>query len=93
MAVLMMFEAPGTTVEQYEQINEIMGIRGDDDAPDGLISHTAATTDDGLLIVDVWASEEQLGRFFEERLGAALAQAGVPEVQPRILPVLNQLHG
>ena len=93
MAVLMMFEAPGTTVAQYEQVNALMGIRGDDDAPDGLISHTAATTDDGIFIVDVWASEEALGRFFQEHLRAALAEAGLPEVQPRILPVLNQLHG
>jgi hypothetical protein len=86
MAVLMMLDFDGMSVEQYEQVNESMDIRGDEDAPDGLISHTAALTDNGIMIVDVWESEESLERFFEERLGAALAEAGVPQTQPRVLP-------
>ena len=71
MAVLMMLEVPGGTVEQYERANEIMGIKGDADAPEGLISHVAARTDEGIVIADVWASEGDLERFFEERAGAA----------------------
>jgi heme-degrading monooxygenase HmoA len=90
VAVLMVFEVPGGTVEQYEQMNEIMGIRGDEDAPDGLISHVVGRTDDGVLVADVWESDEQLRRFFEERLGAALKEVGMPEsAHPRILPVHN----
>ena len=91
MAVLMMLEVPGGTAEQYERANEIMGIETDDDAPEGLISHVAAQTDDGFLIADVWASEEKLHQFFEERAGAALAQAGMPEAQPRIVPVHHHI--
>ncbi len=89
MAVLMVLEVPGATPDIYRRVNEAMGIHGDEDAPDGLISHTAGQTDDGILVADVWESEEQLGRFFEERVRSAFAEAGMPEAQPRILPVHN----
>ena len=95
MAVLMVMEAPGATAEQYDRTNEIMGIRRDDDAPDGLIQHVAAIDGDALLIADVWESEDALDRFYEERLGAALEQSGVAESagRPRRMQVHNMLAG
>ena len=80
----MMLEVPGGTIEQYERANELMGITGEDDAPAGLVSHVAAVTEDGIVIADVWESEAALGTFFEDRAGAALAEAGMPQAQPRI---------
>ncbi len=89
MAIVMRMYVPGGTVEQYEQVNEALRITGDDTAPEGLILHVAGDSEDGFLIIDVWESEEALQRFFEEDgLGAALAQAGMPEVKPDI----HQLH-
>src|SRR6478672_10943845 len=94
MAVLMITEVPGGTTDQYEKVNEIMGIAGDEDAPDGLIQHVAARSDDGVVSVDVWESQEALDRFFEERLGAALQQAGLGSNEPpRILSVHKRLTG
>jgi hypothetical protein len=95
MAVLMVLEAPGATREEYDRTNEIMGIRGDDDAPEGLIQHVAAFDDEGLVIADVWESEEALGRFYEERLGAALEESGVSRSakEPRRHEVHNSLTG
>jgi hypothetical protein len=95
MAVLMVIEAPGATREEYDRTNEILGIRGDDDAPEGLIQHVAAFDDEGLVIADVWESEESLGRFYEQRLGAALEESGVSRSaeQPRRLEVHNSLTG
>lgn len=95
MAVLMVLEVPEATIAQYEKTNELMGIRGDDDAPDGLIRHVAGFDGNAVIMVDVWESEEALERFFTGRLGAALAQAGIdPEAAPpRILPVHNRLDG
>jgi hypothetical protein len=94
MSVLMVLEVPGGTLEQYERINESMGIRGDEDAPEGLIQHVAGHDGEALYAIDVWESEEALGRFFEERLGAALAEGGIdPGVKPRVLPVHNMLKG
>ena len=95
MSVLMVMEAPGATVEQYERTNEILGISGDEDAPDGLIQHVAAMDGDTLVIADVWESEEALGRFYEERLGAALDESGVGRTakRPQRLAVHNSLTG
>ncbi len=82
MSVLMMLEVPGGTIEQYERANEIMGIAGDGDAPDGLLYHVAGRSDDGIVIADIWRSEDDFERFFSERASAALAKAGMPEAQP-----------
>ncbi|HZO96088.1 MAG TPA: hypothetical protein VFB42_01830 [Gaiellaceae bacterium] len=89
MSILMIFEVPGGTVEQYHEVNERMGIRGDGDAPGGLVWHVAGRTDDGVLVADVWESREQFERFFRERAGQALADAGVEAGEPLVLPVHN----
>ncbi len=94
MAVMMILDWEGVTPEQYAQVNDTMGIHSDADAPDGLISHVAGIDDSGeLTIVDLWESEETLGRFYETRLGPALAEVGIPESQARIHPVHNEMHG
>jgi len=89
MAILVMFEAVGSTQEQYVATNDALGIRGDDDAPDGLITHVAGLSDDGVLVVDVWDSKENMESFFNERLRAALDAAGLAAGEPTILPVHN----
>jgi quinol monooxygenase YgiN len=94
MAVLMILDWKGVSADDYERVNEAMGIRTDADAPEGLLLHTAAVTDDGdVIIADVWESEQALGRFAETRLMPALRQVGVPEVPPRVMPVHNRLRG
>lgn len=64
-----------------------------ENAPEGLISHTAGLTDTGLFVADVWESPQDIDRFFEAKLGAALQGAGVQPAPPRILPVHNHLNG
>jgi hypothetical protein len=92
MAVLISAEVSGMTVEQYDKVNEVMGFTGADDV-DGLICHTAGVTDGGMLISDVWESEEAFERFINERLMSAFQELGIgggPE--PRIVPVHNHTH-
>src|SRR5438445_422927 len=92
MAVLMIAEMKGATPELYEQVNQSMGVDGDH-LPDGLIQHVAGRTDDGLLAVDVWDSEESFRRFAEERLGPALQELGVPpDMSPTFYPVHNLIE-
>jgi hypothetical protein len=94
MPVLMVLELPGTTTDQYDQINEALGIQSDEDVPDGLIEHVAGSDGDTITIVDVWESEEALGDFLENRLQPAAEKVGLPgDSPPRILPVHNRLEG
>lgn len=94
MAVLMLLEIPGATLDRYDRLNEAMGLDGDADAPDGLIQHVAGADGDTLVICDVWESEDAGRRFSEERVKPAMADIGAePGPPPRILPVHNMLRG
>jgi heme-degrading monooxygenase HmoA len=89
MAVVMRMEAPGATVEQYDALNEVVDV--DDNPPDGLVIHMAGVTDDGMVVIDVWESEEKLNAFFDDRLGAALAASEIEAGPPRISKVHNMI--
>jgi heme-degrading monooxygenase HmoA len=94
MAILMLLDWHGVTAEDYDRVNETIGLRGDADAPDGLIEHVAALTeDDELVIVDLWEDEEKFGEFVETRLGPALEQLELPQPDPRIAQVHNHEPG
>ncbi len=79
MAVAFKMRFPGATIEQYDQIIELMGFTGGVADADGAIFHWVAKTDDGLLVVDVWESDEQFERFSEEQIGPFTQQVGVTE--------------
>ena len=94
MAVLMMMEVDGMTTDDYDRLNDALGIHGDEDAPDGLIQHAAGVDENGrFVVVDLWESEAKLGAFFESRLGPAIEQLELPQVQPRIAPAHNHTRG
>ncbi|MET9908039.1 hypothetical protein ABZZ74_14625 [Streptomyces sp. NPDC006476] len=91
MAIVAVFDVPGMTREQYEgSAEKVAGRPGPVKSPGdwpvaGLISHTAAPTDDGWLVVDVWESEEAF-REFGETILPILRDLGVPDVQPKVYP-------
>jgi hypothetical protein len=88
MAVMMRLEIPGGTTAQYDRVNEILAANGEDTAPDGLVQHVCGATGDGIVVIDIWDSEESLKSFTGERLLAALREAGVPDARPEI----SQVH-
>ncbi len=74
MAVGMLMNLPGVTQAQYEQVNQNLWGRSSmepEDAPDGLIVHTAGATPDGWYVYDIWESKEHFQRFAEGKLGEA----------------------
>jgi hypothetical protein len=93
MHVLMTIEVPGGTTAQYDRTNADLGIAGDGDLPAGLVAHTCAVTDDGIVVVDVWDSADSLEQFARDRLSAALAESGLGAATPRISAVHNLLFG
>ena len=94
MAVMMILDWHGVSIEDYDRVEDEIGISGDDDAPEGLISHVAAVDEDGeMVIADIWESDEALATFIETKLGPALRKLALPESEPRIMPVHNRLRG
>jgi hypothetical protein len=82
MAQAVILEFTGVGRDQYDAVNGKLGIdstRKDADWPPGLETHIAGTTPDGgLVVVEVWESQEAQGTFMESQLGDALHDAGVP---------------
>jgi hypothetical protein len=93
VSVLVIMDIEGGTVEQYDHVDRLMGGTTAENAPAGLISHTAGPTDTGFFVADVWESPDAMQAFYETTLAGHLQTAGVPEVQPQIVPVHNHLHG
>src|SRR5205807_8596411 len=91
MAVLVIADIPGATVEQYEAVSRAIGFRDPGfEAPAGLISHTTGVDDEGVLIVDVWESAEDFERLMKQAV-PAMQEVGVTPMEPRILPVHNRI--
>jgi hypothetical protein len=94
MAIIAVIDMPGMTQAQYEQsVEKVAGRPGPVKSPAdwpvaGLISHTAAPTADGWLVVDVWESEEAF-RQFGDTLVPILQELGLPDMQPQVYPVFN----
>ena len=77
MAVAFKMKFEGATLEQYDRVMELMGLDQGEAAPEGAVFHWVAPTDDGLIVVDVWETDEQFNRFAEEQIGPYTAQVGI----------------
>ena len=76
MAVSQVSTAPSR--EEYEAVTKRLDLEGN--PPAGLIVHCASELPSGeVQIIDVWASQEELSMFTEQRLFPAFADAGVME--------------
>ena len=77
MAIGVVLDFPGGTLEQYDAVIEKMGFtKGGAGAPGGLF-HWVTRTDDGVRIIDVWESREHFDRFGQEKLGPITQEVGV----------------
>jgi hypothetical protein len=89
--VIMMAEIPGAGTDVYDQMVGDIPAHAEDNHPS--VSHVVAVTDDGLMVVDIWESPEAFGRFADEQIGPAAANAGLPGFEPRFVPVHNHIEG
>lgn len=94
MAFVVIYEGLGMTQAMYERISRGLGNgkgpprkTGEWPVP-GLISHVAGPTSDGLIVVDVWESEEAV-RHFGEILYPLVREAGAALMEPKVYPVFN----
>ena len=96
MAVGLCMQFKGAKTAKYDAIMKEMGL-SDSSAkwPDGIISHVAGSTADGMCVVDVWRSQADFDRFFASRLKPAFDKiGGMPEPQVTKFEVHNShKHG
>ncbi len=89
MAIGVYFQPPGLTLEQFRQINGKVGeyLQANNlEQPVGAL-HLSVFGDEGQLAVfNVWESEEAF-RKFGEVLMPILAEAGLENAEPQIVPI------
>jgi hypothetical protein len=95
MAVSVIMDFEGATLEQYDGVMRRMGLdAAGAEMPAGGLFHWAAKTADGIRVIDVWESQEQCEAFSSSQIGPHTTAAGVPG-PPRveIAQVHNHLAG
>lgn len=78
MAVAVVLDFKGATLDQYDQVLEKMGLKSGGAGAPGGISHFCTKTDDGFRVVDVWEDKETFEKFQEEQIGPFAAEVGFP---------------
>jgi len=99
MAVGMLLMGEAVTRDTYMQLTEQMfgnyPMR-EDQAPDGLLVHTAGATDQGWYVYDIWESPEHFQRFAESKLGPAVETLDLPagsRPDPQFFPIETLVKG
>jgi hypothetical protein len=78
MAVAVVMEFEGGTLDQYDQVIDKMRLTPGGDMPSGGVSHWVTKTDGGIRITDVWETREQFEKFAQEQIGPYSQEAGIP---------------
>jgi hypothetical protein len=87
MPIAMLMEIPGCTQQQYDDVMAELRLEG---MPAGGICHVAAPMEGGWRVLDVWESQEQFDRFYEDKLHGALVKANIRmDNPPKFAPVHN----
>jgi hypothetical protein len=90
MAVGLILDYKGGTLDQYDRILEMMP-GGGGRVPPGAIFHWVAATDDGVRAVDVWEDRATFDKFDEEMLSPFSDDVGVPKPELIEYAVHNML--
>lgn len=89
MAIAMLLEFTGGTLQQYDQVIEELKLGGR--LARGGIFHVVGPADGGIRIVDVWESQEAAEAFQRDRLGPVSQKLGIPQPKVTVWPVHNIL--
>jgi hypothetical protein len=80
MAIAAVIKLNGSTLEQYDQALGDMGFTRFGVAAPGALFHWSTSTDEGLLVTEVWETPEAFEIFVGATLGPAIAKVGVTEM-------------
>lgn len=77
MAVAVIQEFEGATLDQYDEVLAQMGLTPASAGPPGSLFHWVTATENGLLITDVWETQEAFMAFAEESIRPSVAAVGI----------------
>lgn len=94
MVVAVQLDFSGATLEQYDEMNERIGLLpgGPTAAPEDLF-HWVTKTEDGLRVVDVWESRQAFERFAQEELSPVFQRLGILPPRVQFFQLHNYLAG
>ena len=72
MAVGVVVEFRGGTLEQYDEVIQKMGFTPGGAGAPGFLFHWVEKTDDGFRVTDVWEAKEQFEQFAESQIGSVV---------------------
>jgi hypothetical protein len=87
MAEGLILEFEGVGREEYLAVNAELGMdmaSGKGDWPAGLLYHAGGSKPGGWVVFEVWESQDDQGRFMQERLGPALQRGGITGPPARV---------
>jgi hypothetical protein len=91
MAVAVVIEFEGGTLDQYDQVIEKMGFSpGGAGAPGGMF-HWVTPTDNGFRVTDVWETQEQFQQFADEKIEPLTQEVGLGRPNVSVHEVHNHL--
>jgi hypothetical protein len=76
MAVAIVMDFKGSTLDQYDKVVELMHLTPVGAGAPGSLFHWVTKTDDGIRVTDVWETKEQFETFAQEQIGPYTQQAG-----------------
>ena len=88
MSIVVRYNPPSLTAEQYEEGDRLLREVGVEPLPDGLDYHVCFGSDGDLKVSEIWNSREQF-EAFGERLMPILAGAGIQFTNP---PDIFEVH-
>ena len=68
MAVGVVMDFDGATIDQYDGILKLMNRKAGGPAPSGCLFHWVTKTDKGMRVTDVWQTKEQFEKFAQEHI-------------------------
>jgi hypothetical protein len=95
----MLLAGVGVTEESYRALTEAMfgnyPMR-EEQAPEGLLVHTAGAGEQGWYVYDIWESQGHFERFVADKLGPAIEATGADSggrPQPQFFPIDTLVTG
>lgn len=79
MAVAVVLEFAGGTLDQYDEVCRRMGFAPGGKGEPGGLFHWVTATDGGFRVTDVWEDRETFERFSQEKIGPVTAELGISE--------------